>query len=178
MSEDATDRERFGAVSDQYDPENVEADTFAYWESVDAYERTVEHRADEERYYFLDGPPYTSGSAHMGHAWNKSLKDCYIRYKRMQGYDVTDRPGYDMHGLPIETKVEEELGFENKKDIEEFGVDAFVDECRSFAQSSLEQLTEDFQGMGVWMDWDDPYRTVDPGTGRAGETLDHAVSPV
>ena len=162
MSEDATDRERFGAVSDQYDPENVEADTFAYWESVDAYERTVEHRADEERYYFLDGPPYTSGSAHMGHAWNKSLKDCYIRYKRMQGYDVTDRPGYDMHGLPIETKVEEELGFENKKDIEEFGVDAFVEECRSFAQSSLEQLTEDFQGMGVWMDWDDPYRTVDP----------------
>ena len=163
MSEDdSAGRERFGAVGDQYDPDGVESRVFEYWDAVDAYERTVEHRADEDSFYFLDGPPYTSGSAHMGHAWNKSLKDCYIRYLRMQGYDVYDRPGYDMHGLPIETKVEEELGFENKKDIEDFGVDAFVAECREFAEDSLETLTDDFQSMGVWMDWEDPYRTVDP----------------
>ena len=162
MSEDDTGRRRFGDVSDQYEPQAVEDRVFEHWDAVDAYERTVDHHADDEPYYFLDGPPYTSGSAHMGHAWNKSLKDCYIRYKRMQGHDVYDRPGYDMHGLPIETKVEEELGFENKKDIEEYGVDAFVDECRAFAQDSLEQLTEDFIEMGVWMDWDDPYRTVSP----------------
>jgi isoleucyl-tRNA synthetase len=67
-----------------------------------------------------------------------------------------------MHGLPIETKVEEELGFENKKDIEEFGVDAFLEECREFAEGSLEQLQSDFQSFGVWMDWDDPYKTVTP----------------
>ena len=162
MSEETTGRERFEAVSDQYDPGAVEDRVFEYWDAVDAYERTVEHRADEEPYYFLDGPPYTSGSAHMGHAWNKSLKDCYIRYRRMQGNDVYDRPGYDMHGLPIETKVEEEREFENKKDIEEYGVDAFVEDCRAFAEDSLAQLTEDFRDMGVWMDWDNPYRTVDP----------------
>ncbi|ERH08516.1 MAG: isoleucyl-tRNA synthetase [halophilic archaeon J07HX64] len=162
MSEETTGRERFEAVSDQYDPDAVEDRVFEYWDAVDAYERTVEHRADEEPYYFLDGPPYTSGSAHMGHAWNKSLKDCYIRYRRMQGNNVYDRPGYDMHGLPIETKVEEERDFENKKDIEEYGVDAFVEDCRSFAEDSLAQLTEDFRDMGVWMDWDNPYRTVDP----------------
>ncbi len=162
MSEETTGRERFEAVSDQYDPDAVEDRVFEYWDAVDAYERTVEHRADEEPYYFLDGPPYTSGSAHMGHAWNKSLKDCYIRYRRMQGNDVYDRPGYDMHGLPIETKVEEEREFENKKDIEEYGVDAFVEDCRAFAEDSLAQLTEDFRDMGVWMDWDNPYRTVDP----------------
>ncbi len=162
MSEDVTGRERFEAVSDQYDPDAVEERVFEYWDAVDAYERTVEHRAGEEPYYFLDGPPYTSGSAHMGHAWNKSLKDCYIRYNRMRGYDVYDRPGYDMHGLPIETKVEEELDFENKKDIEEYGVDAFVEDCRAFAENSLAQLTEDFQEMGVWMDWENPYRTIDP----------------
>jgi isoleucyl-tRNA synthetase len=162
MSEDATGRERFEAVSDQYDPDAVEDRVFEYWDAVDAYERTVEHRADEEPYYFLDGPPYTSGSAHMGHAWNKSLKDCYIRYRRMQGHNVYDRPGYDMHGLPIETKVEEERAFENKKDIEEYGVDAFVEDCREFAENSLDQLTEDFKGMGVWMDWDNPYKTVSP----------------
>ncbi|MEF8900125.1 MAG: isoleucine--tRNA ligase [Halovenus sp.] len=163
MSDDAgAGRERFGDVSDQYDPEAVEGRVFDYWDAVDAYEQTKAHRADAEPCYFLDGPPYTSGSAHMGHAWNKSLKDCYVRYKRMQGYDVYDRPGYDMHGLPIETKVEEELGFENKKDIEEYGVEKFVAECRAFAENSLEQLTEDFRSFGVWMDWEDPYRTVSP----------------
>ena len=161
--EDASgSHDQFGDVADQYDPDAVEDRVFDYWEAADAYERTKEHRADEESFYFLDGPPYTSGTAHMGHALNKSLKDCYIRFKRMQGYDVYDRPGYDMHGLPIETKVEEELDFENKKDIEEYGVDNFVDDCRDFAQHSLEQLTEDFQSFGVWMDWEDPYRTVDP----------------
>ncbi|WP_267164062.1 isoleucine--tRNA ligase [Halovenus salina] len=162
MSEDTADERRFGEVGNQYDPDAVENRVFDHWDAVDAYERTREHRADEEPYYFLDGPPYTSGSAHMGHALNKSLKDCYIRFKRMQGHDVYDRPGYDMHGLPIETKVEEELDFENKKDIENYGVDNFVDDCREFAQDSLEQLTEDFKSMGVWMDWEDPYRTIDP----------------
>ena len=162
MSDSDAGRDRFADVSDQYDPDAVEERVFDYWDRTDAYEQTVDHRSDGESYYFLDGPPYTSGSAHMGHAWNKSLKDLYIRFKRMQGYDVYDRPGYDMHGLPIETKVEEELDFQNKKDIEEYGVDSFVEDCREFAEGSLEQLTKDFIEMGVWMDWDDPYKTVDP----------------
>jgi isoleucyl-tRNA synthetase len=154
--------ERFGAVADQYDPDTVEDRVFEYWDAVDAYERTVEHRADEETFFFVDGPPYTSGAAHMGTTWNKTLKDLYIRYHRMQGYDVTDRPGYDMHGLPIETKVEERLDFENKKDIEEFGEEAFIEECKDFAEEQLEGLQSDFQDFGVWMDWDDPYKTVEP----------------
>ncbi|WP_225335758.1 isoleucine--tRNA ligase [Halomicrobium urmianum] len=154
--------DRFAEVDDQYDPEAVEERVFEYWDEVDAYEKAKEHRADAEPYFFVDGPPYTSGSAHMGHAWNKSLKDVYIRYKRMQGYDVTDRPGYDMHGLPIETKVEEEKDFRNKKDIEEFGVENFIDACREFAEDSLQSLQNDFIDFGVWMDWDDPYKTVTP----------------
>ncbi|WP_121820871.1 isoleucine--tRNA ligase [Halostella salina] len=153
---------RFAAVDDQYDPDAVEERVFDYWDEVDAYEQAKAHREGEEPFFFVDGPPYTSGSAHMGHAWNKSLKDVYIRYKRMCGYDVTDRPGYDMHGLPIETKVEEEKGFENKKDIEAYGVDRFIDDCREFAEGSLEGLQNDFKSFGVWMDWDDPYKTVTP----------------
>jgi len=155
-------RTQFGEVDDQYDPDTVEERVFEYWEDVDAYEQAKQHREDGEDFFFVDGPPYTSGSAHMGHAWNKSLKDVYIRYKRMRGYNVTDRPGYDMHGLPIETKVEEEMDFANKKDIEEFGVENFIDACRDFAEDSLQGLQSDFQDMGVWMDWDDPYRTVEP----------------
>ncbi|MBX0286649.1 isoleucine--tRNA ligase [Halomicroarcula sp. F28] len=154
--------ERFAAVDDQYDPERVESGVFDYWDDVDAYEQTVEHRADGEDFFFVDGPPYTSGAAHMGTTWNKTLKDCYIRYLRMQGYDVTDRPGYDMHGLPIETKVEERLDFENKKDIERFGEENFIEECKKFANEQLDGLQSDFQDFGVWMDWDNPYKTLSP----------------
>ncbi|MEF8851187.1 MAG: isoleucine--tRNA ligase [Haloarculaceae archaeon] len=153
---------RFGALPDQYDPDAVEDRVFDYWDETSAYEKTVEHHADDPDYFFVDGPPYTSGSAHMGTTWNKTLKDCYIRYLRMRGYDVTDRPGYDMHGLPIETRVEENLGFENKKDIQAFGEDAFIEECKQYADEQLEGLQEDFKSFGVWMDWDDPYKTVTP----------------
>jgi len=153
---------RFGEVDDQYDPHELEQRVFEYWDDVDAYEQTVEHRSDGESFFFVDGPPYTSGSAHMGTTWNKSLKDVYLRYLRMQGYDVTDRPGYDMHGLPIETRVEERLGFENKKDIEEFGEENFIQECKDYANEQLEGLQSDFQDFGVWMDWDNPYKTLEP----------------
>ena len=154
--------ERFAEVPDQYDPDVVEDRVSDYWDEVDAYERTREHRADGEDYFFVDGPPYTSGAAHMGTTWNKTLKDAYIRYLRMQGYDVTDRPGYDMHGLPIETKVEDRLDFENKKDIEAFGMENFIEECKQFAEEQLDGLQSDFQSFGVWMDWENPYKTVTP----------------
>ncbi|MFB6268066.1 MAG: isoleucine--tRNA ligase, partial [Halodesulfurarchaeum sp.] len=151
-----------GAVPDQYDPHAVEERVFEYWDDVDAYERTRAHREDGEPFFFVDGPPYTSGAAHMGTTWNKTLKDAYLRHRRMHGYDVHDRPGYDMHGLPIETKVEERLDFENKQDIEAFGEEAFIEECKAFAEEQLEGLQEDFQSFGVWMDWENPYKTVHP----------------
>ena len=154
--------DRFGDVAEQYDPDSVRERVFTHWDAVDAYEQTKAHRADGEDFFFVDGPPYTSGAAHMGTTWNKTLKDAYIRYLRMSGYNVTDRPGYDMHGLPIETKVEEQLDFENKKDIQEFGEQNFIDECKDFAEEQLLGLQEDFKSFGVWMDWDNPYKTVSP----------------
>ncbi|WP_227353077.1 isoleucine--tRNA ligase [Haladaptatus salinisoli] len=153
---------RFEEVADQYEPHSVEDRVFDYWDEANAYEKTKANREGAERFFFVDGPPYTSGAAHMGTTWNKSLKDAYIRYLRMAGYDVTDRPGYDMHGLPIETKVEERMGFENKKDIEEFGMENFIRECKEFAEDQLAAMDEDFKSFGVWMDWDDPYKTVNP----------------
>ncbi|MFB6192597.1 MAG: isoleucine--tRNA ligase [Haloarculaceae archaeon] len=157
--------DRFADAADQYDPDAVEARVFDYWDETGAYETAKRNRREDpeaEPFFFVDGPPYTSGAAHMGTTWNKTLKDAYIRYLRMSGYDVTDRPGYDMHGLPIETKVEERLGFENKKDIEEFGMEPFIEECKSFADEQLEGLQDDFKSFGVWMDWEDPYKTVSP----------------
>jgi len=66
-----------------------------------------------------------------------------------------------MHGLPIEVKVEEELGFENKRDIEEYGMESFIEKCKEFALRNRAAMDEDFQSIGVWMDWDDPYETID-----------------
>ena len=149
-------------ISNQYTPEAVEAAVSERWDETNAYEATKEAHADDPSFFFVDGPPYTTGQMHLGTAWNKTLKDTVIRYTRMQGHDVTDRPGYDMHGLPIETKVEQELGFDTKRDIEEFGMERFIEECREFAVRNRENMDEDFQSIGAWMDWDDPYQTVEP----------------
>ncbi len=149
-------------IDDQYTPSDVESTVEAYWDDHDAYESATEAHADDPPFFFVDGPPYTSGQMHLGTAWNKTLKDAVIRHKRMTGHRVTDRPGYDMHGLPIEVKVEEELGFENKRDIEEYGMEPFIQECKRFAEENREAMDEDFQSIGVWMDWEDPYKTVSP----------------
>ena len=149
-------------LSDQYTPADLESAVGDYWDEENAYEATKEAHADDPAFFFVDGPPYTSGQMHLGTAWNKTLKDAIVRYKRMTGHRVTDRPGYDMHGLPIEVKVEEELGFETKRDIEEYGMESFIEECKSFAERNREAMDEDFQSIGVWMDWDDPYKTLSP----------------
>ncbi|MFB6160325.1 MAG: class I tRNA ligase family protein, partial [Haloferacaceae archaeon] len=96
-------------LPNQYAPGDVETAVEGYWTDEDAYEAAKAAHADDPDFFFVDGPPYTSGQMHLGTAWNKTLKDAVIRYKRMTGHDVYDRPGYDMHGLPIEVKVEEEL---------------------------------------------------------------------
>ncbi len=149
-------------VTDQYSPADVEASVEDYWDEHNAYEATKEAHAEDPTFFFVDGPPYTSGQMHLGTAWNKTLKDAVIRQKRMTGHQVTDRPGYDMHGLPIEVKVEEQLGFENKQDIEDYGMDAFIEECKTFAVENRAAMDEDFQSIGAWFDWDDPYETISP----------------
>ncbi|MEF8857487.1 MAG: isoleucine--tRNA ligase [Halolamina sp.] len=149
-------------VPDQYAPREIEEAVADHWDDHNAYERTKDAHADDPPFFFVDGPPYTSGQMHLGTAWNKTLKDSVVRRKRMEGYNVTDRPGYDMHGLPIETKVESELGFDSKQEIEEYGMEAFIDECKRFAVENREKMDEDFQSLGVWMDWENPYQTISP----------------
>jgi len=126
-----------------------------------AYEYVKERRADGDPFYFLDGPPFTSGAMHVGNAWGKILKDCLLRYHRMQGANVRARPGYDVHGLPVEVRVEGRHDFAAKDDVEDYGVDRFTDECREYAAEQCAAMTEEFRDLGVWMDWDEPYVTMD-----------------
>ena len=148
-------------ISMKYEPNLIEREVRAYWKENKAYEKTKEKNKNGKDFYFIDGPPYTSGNIHLGTAWNKILKDLFIRKLRMEGYNVRDQAGYDMHGLPIEVKVEKTLGFTNKQDIERYGIDNFVSKCRDFALSSEKDMTEQFKELGVWLDWENPYRTLE-----------------
>ncbi|MCL1978662.1 MAG: isoleucine--tRNA ligase [Methanomassiliicoccaceae archaeon] len=147
-------------VRANYDAPAIEREVQEFWVSNKAYEKTKELRSGGERFHFLDGPPYTTGSIHLGTAMNKTLKDIMIRYLRMKGFNVRDQPGFDMHGLPIEVQVEKKIGVHSKKEIEEIGIDKFVDTCKKFACELRESMTEQFKQLGVWMDWDEPYQTI------------------
>lgn len=147
-------------VPKSYDTGTLESKVERYWEENDIYRKVKDHWMDGEDFYFIDGPPYTSGYIHMGTAWNKILKDFMLRLTRAKGYNVRDQPGFDMHGLPIEVLVEKELGISNKKQIEEIGIDQFIEKCREFALKHKDIMTGQFRSLGVWMDWEKPYITI------------------
>ena len=144
----------------EYKPAELEGRIEEFWRQTKAYEKVRQFRSRGKDFYFVDGPPYTSGTIHMGQALNKSIKDMVLRWLRMNGYNVRDQPGYDMHGLPIEVAVEKTLGITNKKEIEELGIERFVNTCRDFALDLQRKMNDQFVRLGVWMDWDRPYMTI------------------
>ena len=163
-------------VRANYSAPVIEKEIRDYWDSTDAYHKTKALRENGERFYFVDGPPYTSGHVHMGTALNKTIKDILLRYWRMNGFNVRDQPGFDMHGLPIEVQVEkkinvpgrvnkdgkpDEVGVRSKKEIEDIiGIDNFVNTCKQHALTLQGDMTEEFKELGVWMDWEHPYQTI------------------
>ncbi|MEL5890466.1 MAG: isoleucine--tRNA ligase [Methanothrix soehngenii] len=147
-------------VAGQYNAQDLENEVRSLWERADSYRKVRELRLGGKKFFFVDGPPYTTGRIHLGTAWNKVIKDAVLRYRSMNGFEVKDRAGWDMHGLPIEVKVEESFGFRNKKDIEAYGVDKFIQRCKEFALRQKDDMTAQFKILGAWMDWDDPYMTL------------------
>ncbi|MBI2656925.1 isoleucine--tRNA ligase, partial [Candidatus Woesearchaeota archaeon] len=143
-----------------YEPAKLEPEILEFWKKHDIYEKAKQKNKGKKKFYFLDGPPYTSGKVHLGTAWNKALKDSVLRYKRMQGFDVWDRAGYDMHGMPTEQAVEKNLGLKSKDDIPMYGVANFVNACREFAITNMLSMNEDFRRIGTWMDFDNAYQSV------------------
>ncbi|MCU0632731.1 MAG: isoleucine--tRNA ligase [Methanolinea sp.] len=150
-------------VSSSYQALEIEDSVQQYWKEENTYEKVKELHRDGDDFFFVDGPPYTTGHIHLGTAWNKIIKDCLLRYHRLCGKNVIARAGYDMHGLPIEVRVEQMLGFSSKKDIERFGIGPFIERCRTFAATNKDIMSEQFKRLGVWLDFDDPYQTMHPG---------------
>ncbi len=144
----------------KYDPNKLEKKIQDSWIKNKAYEKTREQCKKGGNYYFIDGPPYTTGYIHLGTAWNKILKDVILRYRRMQNYNVRDQAGFDMHGLPIEVQVEKALGIKDKRQIEAMGIDIFVNKCRDFAQDFQKKMVDQFKRLGIWLEWENPYLTI------------------
>ena len=138
----------------------VEKDVLDFWEKKKIYEKVKKNNSGGKKFYFLQGPPYTSGKIHIGQAWNNSLKDMAMRYKRMKGFDVWDRGGYDMHGLPTEHAVQRELGLKTKEEIEEYGVDKFVKKCIDWSNEYAGYMDQDLWKIGVWMDHGNAYKPI------------------
>jgi isoleucyl-tRNA synthetase len=144
-------------MSEKYDAHKVEDEMLQFWEKHAIYQKSQKKNKGKKTFTFLQGPPYTSGRLHIGHAWNNALKDVILRYKRMQGFDVWDRAGYDMHGLPTENKVQAKHKLKYKEDIEKFGLKKFIEECISFSSDNAKQMDKDLWKLGIWMDYETAY---------------------
>jgi len=148
-----------GAIG-SYDFKEVEESILKFWKSDKIREKAKEKNKGKVKWYFLDGPPYTSGHIHVGQAWNKALKDAIMRYKRMRGFDVWDRACYDMHGLPTARKVQAELKLKDKDAILKFGMENFINECIKYSEDKAKIMNDDFTRLGVWMDFENSYKPI------------------
>jgi isoleucyl-tRNA synthetase len=126
------------------------------WAEMDLYGSIRKARAGAKTFILHDGPPYANADIHLGTALNKILKDIIVKSRTMLGFDAPYVPGYDCHGLPIELHVERKLG-EKKKDMPALSIRRA---CREFAANALKRQTKDFQRLGIFGEWDDPYITM------------------
>ncbi|MGG6432130.1 isoleucine--tRNA ligase [Anoxybacillus sp. D401a] len=130
----------------------------AKWEEMDIYRKVQERTKDRPLFVLHDGPPYANGDIHMGHALNKILKDFIVRYKSMSGYCAPYVPGWDTHGLPIETALTKTKGVNRK----EMSIAEFRKLCEQYAYEQIDRQREQFKRLGVRGDWDNPYITLTP----------------
>ena len=130
-----------------------------FWKDHDIFRKSMENRKEGPTYTFYDGPPTANGKPHIGHVLTRVIKDMIPRYRTMKGYMVPRKAGWDTHGLPVELEVEKLLGLDGKEQIEEYGLDPFIDKCKESVWK-YKGMWEDFSGtVGFWADMDDPYVT-------------------
>ena len=132
-----------------------------FWEEHDIFEKSMKDREGCPEYTFYDGPPTANGKPHIGHVLTRVIKDMIPRYRTMKGYKVPRKAGWDTHGLPVELEVEKLLGLDGKDQIEEYGLEPFIDKCKESVWK-YKGMWEDFSStVGFWADMDNPYVTYD-----------------
>src|SRR5579872_4244449 len=156
-------RSRFSPVTapTRVDYALLENDVQRWWDERGILEKYL-HRNDEadKRWSFLDGPITANNAMGVHHAWGRTYKDLYLRFNTMRGFRQRYQNGFDAQGLWVEVEVEKELGFKNKRQIEEYGIGAFVEKCKERVLRFAGRISEQSLRLGEWMDWPNSYYTM------------------
>ena len=136
-----------------------EEKVLSFWNENKVFEKSIEEKKDLPTYTFYDGPPTANGTPHIGHVLTRVIKDMIPRYQTMKGHKIIRKAGWDTHGLPVELEVEKLLGINGKEQIEEYGLEPFIEKCKESVWK-YKGMWEEFSGkVGFWADMDDPYVT-------------------
>ncbi len=140
---------------------DMEEKIIAFWKENNTFRKSIEQRPEDKPYRFYDGPPFITGTPHYGSLLSSIVKDIVPRYHTMQGKRVERKWGWDCHGLPIEEKVQKKLGLKSNKDIEELGIEKFVEECYTYTRETSAEWDWYIDHIGRWVDTKNAYRTMD-----------------
>ncbi|NUP90224.1 MAG: class I tRNA ligase family protein, partial [Candidatus Sumerlaeia bacterium] len=156
----AAARAAFAKVDPWFDIVRVEHGVLALWRETGAFERLREKNRGKPVWSFLDGPITANNKMGVHHAWGRTLKDAYQRFWAMRGRELRYQNGFDCQGLWVEVEVEKEHGFASKRQIEEYGIARFVEDCKARVRKFSAIQTEQSIRLGMWMDWDHSYYTM------------------
>jgi isoleucyl-tRNA synthetase len=149
----------FKPVNSRLNVIEMEERILAFWQETDIFQKSMKLREGGPEYVFYEGPPTANGKPGSHHVLARAFKDLFPRYKTMQGFHVSRRGGWDTHGLPVEIEVEKKLGFTNKQQIEEYGIDKFNALCRESAFSYIQEWERLTDRIGYWVDMETAYVT-------------------
>ena len=150
----------FKPVSSRVSFPELDARVLQQWKEKDVFRRTESERPDAPLFMMYEGPPTANGSPGIHHVLARVFKDVICRYRTMKGYRVPRKGGWDTHGLPVELEVEKELGLKSKRDIEEYGIEAFNKKCRESVFRYVKEWETMTDRIGYWVDMEDPYVTL------------------
>ncbi|MBN1593439.1 MAG: class I tRNA ligase family protein, partial [Candidatus Coatesbacteria bacterium] len=150
----------FRKISTNYDQHEIEPRIMNLWKERQSFKRLVEKNKDNPRFSFLDGPITANNMMGVHHAWGRTYKDIFVRYKSMNGFHQRYQNGFDCQGLWVEVEVEKDLGLNCKSDIRAFGLDKFSEKCKERVQKYAKVIADQSMRLGQWMDWDNSYFTM------------------
>ncbi|MFJ9742816.1 isoleucine--tRNA ligase [Streptomyces sp. NPDC101166] len=148
-------------MSGPLDLPSVEMDVLEFWRQADIPGAFARRNPEGKPWVTYEGPPTVNGSPALHHVWTSTYKDVYGRFQTLRGRRVDRRGGWDCQGLPVEIAVERSLGLKNKRDIERYGIGAFVEKCRELAEGNISTFAEVLSRIGYWVDYENAYRTMD-----------------
>ena len=151
----------FRSVSPKLDVSSMEENILKLWNKQDIFKKTIEQRKGKPEYVFYEGPPTANGRPGVHHVLARAFKDMFPRYKIMRGYHVSRRGGWDTHGLPVEIEVEKQLGFNNKQQIEEYGIDKFNALCKKSVFTYIQDWERLTDRIAFWVDLETAYVTYE-----------------